>query len=313
MKFIKPLAALLFAASLSFTLTYCSTPPANNGGGDAGAADTGDNSCVTDSDCGDPKVFLCDAVSGKCQPACTKKEDCGAHPFANGGALEGCGAGLGCNCDERKCVPQACTDDIECGAQICKSGKCQAADATAASCAIAPTYQVMRVGQTATFTATAYDAAKAPINAGKTAITWSAADGSVTSTGNGVFTGKAAGTAATLGVKATVAGKDCFAKVLVVGDAPTGGARVIAVDELTGRPITGATVVYETSTMTEDASIKGSYTLGTAAAGAATVSVFHPDFQYVTLVGVTKKDLYIPVRRNAGQKAGGYKGKYTNL
>ena len=41
--------------------------------------------------------------------------------------------------------------------------------------------------------------------------------------------------------------------------------------------------------------------------------MFHKDFQYVTLVGIGKTDLLVPVRRYQEDRGGGFKGKFTNF
>jgi uncharacterized protein YaiE (UPF0345 family) len=138
----------------------------------------------------------------------------------------------------------------------------------------------------------------------------------VESTGEGVYKGKGTAPTAKASIKVAVTAKSsvtCTAKVLVISEKPSGSdTRVVVTDELTGRPVSGATVVSGTTTLAEDAVLKGVYS-GAAGAGNATVSVFHNDFQYVTLIDTPKSDLYIPLRRDVTTKAGGFKGKFTNL
>ncbi|HCF58357.1 MAG TPA: hypothetical protein DFS52_10240, partial [Myxococcales bacterium] len=92
---------------------------------------------------------------------------------------------------------------------------------------------------------------------------------------------------------------------------------VVVVDEMTGRPVAGATVVVDGGAsrieLAAETGVPGSYVTTTALPAKPVVSVFHHDFQYVTLVGVSKTDLIIPIRRNIDAKSGGFKGSFKNL
>ncbi|MFN7132515.1 MAG: hypothetical protein ACK4N5_10565, partial [Myxococcales bacterium] len=325
MNLVKSLSAGALALLLGFTVAGCGPDdPGNNPNPttDAGPCDPNDPTCVEcelDSDCGDEALFTCDLVTQKCKPACTQRAQCQAHPAFDGAPVAGCESGLGCVCDERKCVPQACTADTECGAgQVCKSGKCGPADAPD-GCKIFPDFAVMRTGKDAQFTVVAYKGNE-PVVAGGGELERSAAGGSVQVQGGGVFTGKAANTAGEAHVKATLKSNStvtCTANAHVFGDPASTEIRVIVVDEMTGRLIPGATVVTDAAArlaLTESSSTKGVHT-GLAPATTYSLSVFHNDFNYLTLVDLpaATRDLYVPIRRNSGAKVGGYKGKFDNL
>lgn len=320
----KSLAAGALALLLGFSLVHCGDDPPDqtpNGGTDVCDPDTDPTcpQCDLDEDCGDPAHFICDSSTQRCVPACTTRAQCSAHPAANGGALPGCDGVLGCQCDERRCVAQACTSDTECGDLVCKSGQCVAPD-TADGCRIFPDVALLRQGEDVRFSVVAYNGDK-PAVVGSQAFEWSAAGPSVTAKGDGVFTGASANSTFESHVKATLKGNgdvSCLARVQVFGAPAAGEIRVIVVDEMTGRLVRGAKVIVDnggTRTELADTAAPGVH-LGTApTAGANTVSVFHEDYGYVTLVDmpVENTDLYIPVRRNSGDKVGGFKGKFTNL
>ncbi|MGV3622954.1 MAG: hypothetical protein ACO1OB_19195, partial [Archangium sp.] len=127
-------------------------------------------------------------------------------------------------------------------------------------------------------------------------------------------------------VQAAFGGTNCQAKVIVLGT-PTVGTElaVSVVDELSGRPVSGAKVVLSNST-TGAAIPQGAlgnfattnangYALLTDFAPGQTISVFHNEFSYVTVANYsgTTRFLSFALRRNPLDKHGGFKGKFTNV
>ncbi|MGI5861715.1 MAG: hypothetical protein ACOX6T_06610 [Myxococcales bacterium] len=330
MKFAKPYAFAALAVLLSVALGACGDDPPDNKDPqqqtDAGNTECDpatdpecipeEEPCDLDSDCGDPRHYMC--VDGACKAACTTKADCSSHPEYDGEAWPGCSGPLGCACDEtRSCKPTACTADSECGTLVCKAGQCVEPDTSADACAIFPDYAVMRAGQPVTFRAVAYKNKK-PVSLGANAFTWTALNSAVEQVDGGTFKGKdPTGGEATEAIKAEASGASCKAKVVVVGDMGTNKARVFVIDEMTGRPVADATVVIDGGasriTLEAEANVPGSYVTTTDLPAKPVVSVFHHDFQYVTLAGVSKTDLLVPIRRNATIKSGGFKGNFKNL
>ncbi|HEY3448562.1 MAG TPA: hypothetical protein VGK67_19555 [Myxococcales bacterium] len=270
--------------------------------------------CSLPEDCGDVRVWDC--VDSACVPACTSKTDCNSHPAYQGKPWPGCETGI-CVCDARQCVSSLCSGDGECAqGQVCRSGACGAPELDADSCSVTPDNVVLRKDEEFTFTATAYKGADVAL-VGADAFTFSAEDASVTVTDpNGILKGAAA----TVGykekaVKASLKARPsvfCFAKVLVLG-AITNGARVAVVDELSGRLVPGAKAVINGTNMIEDAANKGVFT-ATNFDPPATITVFHQDYAYVTVAGLTKTDVLVPVRKSAdATKGGGFQGRFTNF
>lgn len=280
------------------------------------ACDAGCNAeaCQLPEDCGDVRVFDC--VNQACVPACTTKSDCSSHPAYQGKPWPGCETGL-CICDARQCVASLCSGDGECAqGQVCRGGTCGAPEVDPDSCSVTPADAVLRKDQEKVFTATAYKGDGVAL-VGTNAFEFSVGDVSVTvSDPNGTIKGAAA----TVGnkekaVKATLKAKPsifCYAKVQVL-DAISNGARVTLVDELSGRLVGGAKVVINGTSMVEDATSKGVFT-ATNFTPPATIGVFHTEYPYVTLAGLTKTDVLVPMRRSPDKtKGGGFQGRFTNL
>ncbi len=270
--------------------------------------------CADDVDCGPVAQWQC--IDQKCVVSCATKADCLTHTAKFGAGdpapVPGCDSGLGCNCDARACVPQACTSDDECTGQVCKSGKCVPADNALDHCEITPGYQVAHLNQPLKYTVVAYSKDGAPLLLGANAFTWTAVGTALEQVSGSTFKGKTdtAGVAQE-SVKAAAKGVECTAKAMVFGDVPNGEVRVVVVDERTGRPVTGATVVVNNVTISET-NIGGVFS-SSVGSGNIEVGVFHSDFSYVSILGTTARDFYIPLRRNPTDKRGGYKGTFTNF
>ncbi|MBI5549196.1 MAG: hypothetical protein HY901_35370, partial [Deltaproteobacteria bacterium] len=313
---------LTLAACLALALSACpgekNPPPAP--GPDAGCdpADPVCNppECQTPEDCGDVRLFDC--LGNACVAACTTKADCAAHPAHGNGPWPGCENGM-CLCDARTCVSSVCSADGECAqGQVCRSGACGSPDIGPDSCEVVPELVVMRKDEAVTFTVTAFKGNAVSL-LGPNAFTWTSGDPSVGKVDeNGTFKGVAASGGYKDGaVRSTVKALpsvSCSARVMVL-DAISEGARVVVVDEITHRLVPDAKVVLNGVTLTEDAAMKGLHTVATVTSATPTVlSVFHHDYGYVSLVGITKTDLLVPLRHNPNAtKGGGFKGTFTSF
>lgn len=310
----------------SLALVGCG-PPSGSDGGTGGGSSTGD--CFDEFDCPDPQLFFCNSTTSKCEPACRTKADCSTAVRGEQFKLTFCEGSLGCQCDEGKCVGSLCSADADCGGQVCRNGACvappTAADVT--KCSITPDYQVLPTGGKAKFYVSAWNAQNQPVVV-KAGATWTANDASVTTTspaGNWAeyTAGGTAGTAPVAGVKAAFGSVTCTAKVLIVpATAAANTVTAVVTDELTGRPIPGATVlVSDTVTGTAlgntTTQTNGVYsvTLG-ALPTQVSVSVFHTDYNYLTIANYAtggSRVLSMVLRRNQVDKYGGYKGTFKNV
>ncbi len=329
--------ATVLAFSL-LSLTACSppVPPKCDGGscgGTGGGAGNGD--CVDDTDCADPLYFFCNTVTSKCEQSCRTAAQCNPASV-NGGqrpaqyALDFCTGTLGCQCDEGKCVGSLCSADSDCGTLVCRSGACVTppAASTVAKCQVSPDLAVMGAGSKARFWVSAWDAQNNPVVI-KDGATFTAVGSAVTGSGTGAFADFTAGTAAvttpTASVQAAFGAVNCQAKVIVLSAPAAGEVKVSVIDELSGRPVVGAKVMLS-STAGAVIQQQGQETVDTDAAGSAalnltgnptaySVTVFHPEFSYVTVANYagTSRFLSFALRRNSLDKYGGYKGGFTNV
>ncbi len=276
--------------------------------------------CTSDSDCPPGGLYICDTQQTKlCVFQCQQASDCVDQANAPATVYNTCkSATLGCVCEvdpntqAATCTPQACGTDQDCGTGVCANGQCVSTPPTNTvdSCKVFPQYQVMHVGSAFTFSAQAYSGGQV-VRVPDSAFTWSAADASVTA-GTGAtastFTGAAASTGAVAGVKATVNGVTCTAQVQVYGAPAAGSLQVTVVDQLSGTPVSGATVKLEGQANTTTTSASGVATFSGVTAGANTVSVFMAGYGYVTIANTQSTDLLVPLLRNPVDVEGGVKG-----
>lgn len=318
----KTLFAHMVALS-ALGLMACPPPlPGPDGGTGGGSAE----GCIDDADCGDPTYFFCNTVTAECEASCRTNAHCNQRPA--GAELQYCLSGLGCQCDDAKCVGSLCSADIDCGGtQVCRSGACVAPPTVATKCQITPDLVVLRTGSSATFHVSAWNANEPVVI--KDGATWTAVGTAVTGSGTGhsaTFTaGTTAVTTPTASVQATIGSINCQAQVIVL---PTPSANdeiaVSVVDELSGRPVADAKVVLSNGD-TGAVVLQGiaeflptnaqGYAVLNGFAAGQTVTVFHPDFSYVTVARYsgTTRFLSFALRRNALDKHGGYRGTFTNV
>lgn len=304
--------------------------------------DGGGGGCLTDRDCPnqanpDPSLFMCNKATAMCEPGCINKEDCSAARRGTH-AIEACRTdlgGLGCECDEGRCVGSWCSSDAECGDRVCRNGACVTApEASSVSrCVITPDLVVVKRDTTVKFSLLAWNAAEEPV-VPKAQVQWTATSGGpLTGTGTGlsvelIATSEAG--EAVLAVQAAVGSAVCQAKAIVLPPAPSGASDVAVevIDELSSRPLVGLDVVLskeDGSIVTQD----GQSSVKTDGRGLAklvlpqgltrfSVTAFGPDHAYVTIAnyspspdGGAPRYLSIVTRRNQSDTYGGVKGRFT--
>jgi hypothetical protein len=293
--------------------------------------DGGPQGCLLDTDCPDRVLFYCDTVTAQCLPGCVNREDCSAARRGQY-ALPECstdGGGLGCQCDEGRCVVSLCSSDAECGALVCRNGACVAAPASAAiaGCQVVPDLVVLRVGALARFEVRAVDATGAPVVVPQGAI-WAAVDG-------GPLSGSGAGPSAVLvaqaptadsgapaaAVQATLGSVSCQASAVVLPASPAAGeVWAVVADELSGRPVTGIDVVLslDDGSVSSTAQTDGRGLARLALPGGQasySVTAFGPDHDYLTIARYQGASRYLSLvtRRNQVDRYGGYAGAYTSV
>ncbi|MFZ5472039.1 MAG: hypothetical protein ACOZIN_21630 [Myxococcota bacterium] len=321
---------LALLAGLGLFLTAC--PPTDTGTPDGGPIS---EDCFEDSDCPDPQLFFCNTATSRCEPSCRTKEQCSASVRGEF-ALDYCDRGLGCQCDVSdssggKCVGSLCSSDLDCGSQVCRNGACvdPPAQSTITACSITPDLAILRVGAKAKFWVSAW-AGTTPV-VPKDGVTWTASNAAVTGGGSGLsqeFTAAATTTGSVDAITASIGGGTCKAKVIVLpGPSAANRLAVVVSDELSGRPISGATVLA--SVPTTGATLGATATTGafgdaelTIPGGnnSVSVSVFHNDYNYLTIAnynfastGPDARFLSFVLRRNQVAKYGGYKGTFNNV
>lgn len=322
------LIPLLTLAAIGL-MTACSNNPTNptDGGTDAGV-DAGPvacklgqaNCCVRSKDCADlstaTNVAACNTGTGTCYLTCNASSDCPNLDPTN------CGNGQ-CVCDTGTCTLPACSSNADCnGTGQCIGGACGSGEASPDGCVIAPTPVYTHDGSTVALTAYATKGGTYVVPSGS--FTWSSDTPSVASvdSATGVVTG--GGTSGTATITATIGSASCPVDVTnYVAPAAT-DVSVLVLDENTRQPVQGAEVVVraagadvgEGTTLAD-----GTTTVSNVTAATIDVHVFTPDtgyadapngYEYVSVIGTTKKDLvfYLP-RNGAPNVAGGYQGTLT--
>jgi hypothetical protein len=315
-------------------------PPATGVDGGTGGGSASD-SCNDDEQCQIAlgKLFRCSRTSNTCVADCSRAAECSpaGRVMAGSTALSECPNDTSCVCDFTEaggeCKPKLCSADADCGGTlVCRSGKCEGAPAVSAAtrCAVIPDFVVVKAGSKVKFWVSAWAGTEPVII--KEGATWTAPANSPLSSpmpATGATSEFTASMTATTGgdgvaaVQAAFGGTTCTGKVVVVA-APTSGGAVVVIDELTGRPIAGAKVVLsdaagavipQPAEVVTEANGVGAFTFGAAAS--YTVSVFHPDFTYVTIAnyrpsGADANVLSVALRRNPVNKFGGFKGTFEN-
>jgi hypothetical protein len=224
--------------------------------------------------------------------------------------VPGCEGG-DCLCDVGYCRPRPCSASGECGAGLaCVGGACAPAPAAdaAAACRIEPRLATVKPGSAVALSVRAVraDGSALPY-AGPVAFASDATDVAAVDAAGRITGGTGAGRAR---VTATVGGAACAAEVRNLGD-PGGGLRVAVIDERTGAAVSGATVVVDGGAGPGDTDGDGVVRFAVPVGLPRTVSVFHADYAYLTVVSVAGSDLLLRVRRDGAGMAGGIKGRFV--
>lgn len=265
-----------FLATATLTVPACGTDP---GGPDteqtgpkceAGEPDC----CKTAKDCGKASEWVC--ASKTCIAICTKSADCEGDEI----------------CEDAVCRAPACGNDAECGSnEQCIGGSCEAkiADSSVASCDVLPTKALLKDGATKTFAVVAKDVDGNTL-AYKGAVTYSVDNTDRATVADATVTGGAE--AGAVVVSAKVGSVDCAAaNVINYAAAEETEIRIVVADLNTQQPIEGASVVVD-GAPGELTDADGIVTI--PADGAAhTISVFHAEYAYVTVVGTESTDLLV--------------------
>ncbi|WP_158621671.1 carboxypeptidase regulatory-like domain-containing protein [Corallococcus aberystwythensis] len=283
-----------------------------------------DDACTVDQDCADPALFFCNTALSRCEPACRTDLDCSVNRRGELNAIAACESqGLGCRCDASRCVPALCSQDSDCsGDEVCRDGDCvePPLNQTVTTCRVVPERVVAPVGSSPRFEAwtTTRDGHPVVLQEG---LIWSAVSPGVKGGGFGsgaTFTLESAG-AEVEAVEARTGNVTCRASVTVLPPHTAAGkVRVVVTDALTGHPVEAASVVVADAlggtTARESTDARGVAVL--AAWNDSTVSVFHPDFGYLTVGNYDmngSRDLRLPLRRNPVDRAGGVRVAFTHL
>lgn len=281
-----------------------------------------DGACTVDQDCADPSLFFCNTALSRCEPACRTDLDCSVERRGELNAIAACESlSLGCRCDASRCVPALCSQDSEChGDTVCRSGACvtPAPGDTAGACHVVPERVVAPVGTPLRFEGWVTTPEGTPLVLPE-GFTWSAVSPRVKGGGFGsgaTFTLESAGEEEEA-VEARAGPAACRARVTALPPHTAEGAlRVVVTDALTGSPVEGAAVVMADvlgSVMARDSTDAQGVAV-IAARSDSTVSVFHPDFGYLTVANYDvngSRDLRLPLRRNPVERVGGVRVGFT--
>ncbi|MBN8467922.1 carboxypeptidase regulatory-like domain-containing protein [Corallococcus exiguus] len=283
-----------------------------------------DTFCTVDQDCGDPALFFCNTALSRCEPSCRTDLDCSVKRRGEVNAIAACESqALGCRCDASRCVPALCTGDSDCeDGELCRDGTCRTPppSSTVAACRVVPERIIAPVGTTLRFEAWMADVTGQPF-VPRNGLAWSSISARVKGGGTGsgaTFTLESAG-AEVEAVEARLGNVTCRARVTVLPPhTASGQVRVVVTDALTGYPVEGASVVVADAlggaTARESTDALGVAVL--VARSDSTVSVFHPDFGYLTVANYDMtgtRDLRLPLRRNPADRVGGVRARFTHL
>ncbi|MHA7631292.1 carboxypeptidase regulatory-like domain-containing protein [Corallococcus sp. M7] len=308
--------ACLLACAMGCAMSDMDAPFIHGGKADA--------FCTVDQDCGDPALFFCNTALSRCEPSCRTDLDCSVKRRGELNAIAACESqSLGCRCDASRCVPALCTGDSDCeDGELCRDGTCGAPPpaSTLAGCRVVPERIIAPVGTTLRFEAWVSDAEGQPV-VPRSGLTWSSVSARVKGGGTGTgatFTLESAG-AEVEAVEARLGNVTCRARVTVLPPhTASGKVRVVVTDALTGYPVEDASVVVADTlggvTASESTDAQGVAVL--EGRSDASVSVFHPDFGYLTVANYDMtgtRDLRLPLRRNPADRVGGVRARFTHL
>jgi len=249
--------------------------------------------CLVDDDCGEGEICF----NGRCTRSAECEDD------------SDCGEGQECVGDQ--CFEEVCRGPEDCGeGEICSAGECSE-PVQAARCFVATSDATIAENDQVPLVALAVDEEGNGVAAN---FEWSSSDPSVASIDPGgpfAVGESSSGTATVTAELADSGGVQCSGSsdLTNLGSVQSGNLRVVVTSAEDRQPVSGADVVVPgTGTSTTDSA-------GVARlpkpSGSYTVSIFHPDFNFLTVRGVGASDLRLPLRGKEGSgPVGGYKGEF---
>lgn len=249
--------------------------------------------CLVDGDCGDDEICF----NGRCtySPECEEDSDCRE----------------GMECVGEQCYEEICRGPEDCeDGEVCAAGEC-IEPPEASECFVATPDSTISENSRIRLKAYAIDGQGRGVPA---SFEWNSSDPSVAaidSSGDYAVGGSASGTATITATLADGSGTSCegSAELTNPGSLQSGNVRVVVTSAKGRQAVSGAEVVVPSS---------GSATTGGAGvaqlskpSGDFTVSVFHPDYNYLTVQGVQASDIRLPVREKEGSgPVAGFKGEF---
>lgn len=257
--------------------------------------------CVEDNECGEAER----CVESNCEPlpGCVGDRHCAANEICEEGhcrTRQSCAGEDACvdgeDCVGGRCVPFVCRGDVDCGdGESCRAGVCQQPMAIEiATVVILNRPRVITIGQRLQYRAVGLDLRGDIVQTG--GFSWAVDDAEFADIDEaGLLTGGPG--AGETGVRAGIEfeGEMIWSEptaLTVVELAPADSPHLRLTDAITGSPIEGALVRVGDARLETDAAgmaplenIEGEYTL----------SVFADGYDYITLVGLTRTDIHLPL------------------
>lgn len=259
-------------------------------------------SCKDAASCGGNSVCF----EGCCLAACASSADCEGAP--------GCDD-FGCVCDQGACIPTSCSASSECdGGRSCVGGSCVEVPAVeASSCSLSPPWATVRAGGEVRYALRAFDARGERIVPTPSFRLETSDPNLASASGDRVVGGSEAGT---VEIIARLGSITCSAELESHGEVARDRVRILVVDALSRLPVEGARVQVETggAPLLATTDGRGEALFDRAALPSArTLSVFHEDYTYVSLVGLTGSDHLVPLSPNPETPlAGGFSGAFES-
>jgi hypothetical protein len=250
--------------------------------------------CVVDDDCEDDEICF----NGQCNysPECESDSDCRE----------------GMECVGEQCYDEVCRGHDDCeGDKLCDAGEC-IEPPSATRCFVATQDAKISENQRIRLEAFAVDGEGNGVSA---RFDWSSSNSSVASisaTGNFAVGGSSSGTT-DITAQTADGQTECDGSVTLqnLGQVSTNKLRVVVTSTRGGSAVSGATVALGGGMMSAQTNGSGVATLPQPS-GAYDVSIFHPDYNWVTIQDVTTPDLRIPLNEKEGTgPVAGFQGQFN--
>lgn len=275
-----------------------------------------DAECSSDDDCPPNQRCAPDDIC-RDRPQCVFDDDCPRDQLCFNGMCtrsDECQVDLDCpmgqECVGGRCFVALCRGPEDCAdGEICDAGEC-VMPTTVASCTVATQDQLIGEGERVALEAFAFDQQGRAIAA---SFEWTSSAPNVARVVPGPFAlGGMAGGTATFTADALSDGSavPCSEEAVLTNPGPIAmnELRVVVSDMESGAAIAGATV--QVGAATEVTNAAGVATLP-APGGAYVVSVFHDDFNWLTVRDATATDIRIPLLRRSGTgPVAGFTGEF---